>query len=663
MSERVDLQEFVGGFVAEADELIAAANAALLDIETGNDTQQPRPRAVRDLFRALHTIKGLAAMIGVEPIVEISHALETVVRIADKGGGRFTSPSVQVTIKAVRAIAERVRAVAEGRPPAGVPAGLLDAIANADSAPEAAAVPPPMSATWDSRLSPGERQQVFQALRGGGHVYGLVFHPSAELARDNINIGTVRAKLAEVGELIKVVPRSLAPAGRGVVFDILIASSVSPAEVAELAAMPVAEVTTIELPVEREAAPVDMSPVDDDELPAPSTSHAGRSLVRVELSRLDDLQEQLSLLVASRFRLERELAAMTERGVDVRRLREIIDLQSRQLRGLRRAILAARMIRVTEVLEPLSLLVRSLVRPGVKEVKLEVDARDTELDKAVADRLLPAIIHLVRNAIDHAIEPIDERVGKGKSRAGTLRVTCIETSTNQVELVITDDGRGIDRPAVARKSGRNVDSDDDLLDVITTPGFSTRTTATETSGRGLGMDIVKRIAVDQLGGHLLVTTERDVGTSFTLRVPVTIAIMDVFSFSCGSQSFVVPVSAIEEIFELDAGERVTPGGTSGVTLLERRGRAMSVVSLGAVLAIDNGASANKALVVRRNGEPVAFAVDRMLGRQEVVVRPIEDPIAHVPGVSGATDLGDGRPTLVLDLGELTGKIARRERGV
>jgi two-component system chemotaxis sensor kinase CheA len=176
------------------------------------------------------------------------------------------------------------------------------------------------------------------------------------------------------------------------------------------------------------------------------------------------------------------------------------------------------------------------------------------------------------------------------------------------------------------------------------------------------MDIVKRVAVDQLGGQLFVDTS-PAGTAFTLRVPVTIAIMDVFSFTCGAQSFVVPVSAIEEIFELEAGERIRPGASSAVSLLERRGRAMPVVSLGAVLAIDAGAAENKALVVRRNGELVAFAVDRMLGRQEVVVRPIDDPIAHVPGIAGATDLGDGRPTLVLDLGELTGRIAYRERGV
>jgi two-component system chemotaxis sensor kinase CheA len=144
---------------------------------------------------------------------------------------------------------------------------------------------------------------------------------------------------------------------------------------------------------------------------------------------------------------------------------------------------------------------------------------------------------------------------------------------------------------------------------------------------------------------------------------VTISIMDVFSFACGAQAFVVPVSAIEEIFELEPGQRIVPASATTVSLLERRGRAMPIVSLGALLATDTGADARKALVIRRNGEAIAFAVDRMLGRQEVVVRPIEDVLAHAPGIAGATDLGDGKPTLVLDLGELGGQIARRERTV
>jgi len=660
VSDRVDLQEFIGGFVAEADELVAAATGFLLEIEAANTAGTSRPKAVRDLFRALHTIKGLAAMIGVEPIVEISHALETLLRTADKGGGRLRQGAVDVSMQGVRAIGERVRSVAEQRTPAPAPASLIEAIATTDVASDAPSTPPAIAPAWDSRLSLGERQHLFQGLRAGTPGYSLTFQPSEAKAADGITIATVRSRLAELGEIVKVVPRTLAAPARGVVFDILFLGTAQPVELAKVIASTVDTLQPISLPEEvreQEAA------VAAEEAPVTTL---GRSIVRVELARLDDLQEQLSLLIVSRFRLEREVTRLAAMGTDVRSLREVAALQARQLRDLRRAILRARLIRVSEVLEPLTLLVRSLVKPGFKEVRLALDTHDAELDKAVADRLLPAIIHLVRNAIDHAIEPIEERRTKGKPPVGTLRVSCTEASGNRLELRVSDDGRGIDRAAIARRANRSLDDDEAVLDVLTTPGFSTRDVATSTSGRGLGMDIVKRIIVDQLGGELHLETTVDVGTTFRMLVPVTIAIIDVFSFSCGSQAFVVPVSAIEEIFEISAEQRVHPASPSGnatVTLLERRGHALQLVSLGEILAIDPGSGPQKALVIRRNGEAIAFAVDKMLGRQEVVVRPIDDPLARAPGIAGATDLGDGRPTLVLDLVELGARIASRERRV
>ncbi|CAN5915805.1 chemotaxis protein CheA [soil metagenome] len=662
MSERVDLQEFIGGFVVEADELVAASTASLLEIETANTAGTSRPSSVRNLFRALHTIKGIAAMIGVEPIVEISHALESLVRTADKGGGRLRQGAVDVCLQGVRAIGERVRAVAEQRTPAAAPPGLIEAIATTDVTSDAPGAPPAIAPAWDSRLSIGERQHLYQGLRDGTRAYALTFHPSEDKVARGITIATVRAQLGELGEIIKVLPRTLVAPAKGVVFDVLVLGNATAAAIAAAAHTTVEGLEAIELSPEEMRPPGASLDLAEESTITP----LGRAIVRVELARLDELQEQLSLLIVSRFRLEREIGTLAAAGQDVRRLREVADLQARQLRDLRRAILRARLIRVAEVLAPLTLLVRSLVKPGYKEVRLELDSRDAELDKAVADRLLPAIIHLVRNAIDHAIEPIEERRSHGKPLVGTLQVTCTETSGNRLELRVTDDGRGIDRAAIARRAGKELDDDDAMLDVLTAPGFSTRDVATETSGRGLGMDIVRRIIVDQLGGELRLVTEIGKGTTFRMLVPVTIAIIDVFSFACGAQSFVVPVSAVEEIFELSVEHRMTPpspDGMSGVSMLQRRGRAMPLVLLGQVLAIDTGAGAQKALVIRRNGEAIAFAVDRMLGRKEVVVRPIDDPLARAPGIAGATDLGDGRPTLVLNLVELGARITTRERRV
>jgi two-component system, chemotaxis family, sensor kinase CheA len=688
VTERVDLQEFIGAFIVEAAEIVATANASLLEIEVANGEGTSRPRAVRDLFRALHTVKGLASMIGVEPIVEIAHALETLLRAADRAGGTLRHAAVEIALQGVAAISERVRAVAEHRAVAEAPARLIEAIAHADAGPDAPIVEAPIPGEWALRLSPGERHQLAQALQTRTPVWTLSFTPSAANASRKITIATVRAGLDAIGEVIKVIPRATAATapdaddphqGTGVAFDILIVSTATEAAIASVAATDPERVLRVVLPATGPAAarpaaidvagstvaPFDptldptLDPIERDDLVSP----VGRAVVRVELSRLDDLQDQLSLLIVSRFRLDREIAALAELGHDVRRLREVAQLQGRQLRDLRRAILRARMVRVAEVLEPLTLLVRSLARSSQRAVQLELDACDVELDKAVADRLLPALIHLVRNAVDHAIEPPDHRVAIGKVRTGTVRVSCIEVAGNHVQIVVSDDGCGVDRAAIARRANRPIDGDASLLQVLTSPGFSTREVATTTSGRGLGMDIVRRIAVGNLGGTLSMTTQPGRGTAFTLRIPVTIAVMDVFSFQCGPQSFVVPAVAVEEIFELQPELLVVPpiphagSAIAPLSLVEHRGHAIPVVSLGAILAIDSGARARKALVVQRNDHRIAFTVDRVIGRQEVVVRTIDDPLVAVPGIAGATDLGDGRPTLVLDLNEL-GIIAR-----
>jgi two-component system chemotaxis sensor kinase CheA len=663
VTDPVDLREFIGGFVVEADELVASASVALLEIETANAAGSSRPRAVRELFRALHTIKGLAGMIGVEPIVEISHALETLVRTADRGGGVLRRGAVDVALQGIAAIAVRVRAVAARRTVEPLPEALLAAIAAVDVRPEPV-VETPLALEWHDRLAPGERMQLAIGLRDGGRALAVTFAPSEANVARGVTIASVRARLAEQGDVIKVVPRATPDQASTVAFDILLVTTAATTLIAEIAA------TTADRLVEL-VAPTPRSSDDSAELastdeldPVEDTTALGRSVVRVELARLDELQEQLSLLIVARFRLEREISAQVERGADVRQLREISALQGRLLRDLRRAILRARMVRVAEVMAPLSLLVRSLSRSAGNEVQLELGAGDAEVDKTVADRLMPALIHLVRNAVDHAIEPASERVARGKPRSGTISVSCSEIAGNRVEIVVADDGRGIDRAAVARRATCAVETDLDLLEVLTTPGFTTRDVVSRTSGRGLGMDIVRRIANTDLGGELALTTTPGVGTSFVLRVPVTIAVLEVFSFECGGQTFVVPVSSVEEIFEI-AADQITqppaaPGASSPVRLIERRGQAVPILALGTLLAIDSGAAARKAMVIRRNGEPIGFAVDRMLGRHEVVVRPMSDQLVRAPGISGATDLGDGRPTLVLDLFAL-GESARERQ--
>jgi two-component system chemotaxis sensor kinase CheA len=681
---RVDLAEFRTAFVAEADEQLAMANAKLLLIEESQKRGDKNPRAVRDVFRALHTVKGLAAMVGVEPIVAIAHKMESALRDADRAGGALPRGSVDVLLEGVRAIDHRVRALDRGAPVPEPPRPLLAALDSLESYGAASNATPRrllLDAALDEKLAPFEREQLLRAGDEGHRALRMEFAPSPERAEAGFTINSVRDRLGAIAEIVKVLPRAVPPsagAATGLVFVLLVTTAATDDDLA--AAGGVAR-ETIASVVDTEgtagAASVTNALANDtldgdgdlapDALDVPEGPRG--SILRVDVALVDDAMDRLAALLVTRSRIGAVIAKMKANGVDTREVGQIVHENARQLRDLRKAILQVRMVPVAEILDRMRLVVRGARRDTGKSVRLEVDTGGAELDKSVAERVFPAIVHLVRNAIDHGIESPSDRVRAGKPEEGVIRIASIARANTRVELSVQDDGRGIDREALAKRSGRSSSIEDAaLLDLLCEPGFTTKDEATTTSGRGLGMDIARRIVVDQLGGELEVRSELGVGTTFIMKIPLTIAIIDAFALECGGagqrQKFVVPVSMVEEIIEIDRARVVPlPGETRDarirvIGMVERRGETMPLLDLAGVLGMEPSVTAAKAVVVRRGGEPIAFVLDRVLGQQEAVVRPLVDPLVQVPGVPGATDLGDGRLTLVLDLVALSASRTR-----
>jgi len=673
VSDGFEAAEFITGFIAEAEEHLTLANANLLSLDQSAAKGQPTPRQVRELFRSLHTIKGLAAMVGIEPIVDVAHAMETVLREADRAAGQLPAGSVELLLRGTRAISQRVTALAKRKPVAAAPATLIEALnalrQSGGGRPEASAGTTLPDELW-ARLGNAEREQLMQGLSAGRRGVVATFVPAPERASAGVNITSVRERMATVAEIVKVVPQSIPStesAPGGLAFALIVLTDATDEVVAEASSSDPATLRPIAL--QSGAAPS----LDEGDESEDDTNPRQQGVVRVEVARLDDALEKLSALVVTQFRLTRALAALRASGTDTRALALVVADNGRQLRDLRSSIMRARMVPVAEVLERVPLLLRGLSRATGKPARLELRTGKTELDKAVAERIFPAVVHLIRNAADHALESPAERRAAGKPETGLITVVAVERSDNQLELTISDDGRGIDAVAVARRAGVPVPATDDgLLELLTRPGLSTKTENTTTSGRGVGMDVVKRIAVDELRGALAMTTIRGQGTTFVLRVPLSITIVDAFSFVSGGETFVVPVAMVEEIQELDPTRTVrgpdrrrvardTPDRRQvarGTDMIERRGEAVPLLRLDEIfgLAVE-GVAGRKVIIVRRNGEPYAFAVDRMLGQQEVVVRPLEDRLVRVEGISGTTDLGDGKPTLVLDLVALGGKLS------
>lgn len=667
MSAPLPLAEFLSAYLVEVEEHLAAANTHLLATEVALRKGEANLRGVRETFRALHTIKGLSAMVGVEPVVAIAHRMETLLRAADRSGVKLPLPAIDALLQGVRAIEQRVRAFGDHKPVHSPPAALLTALDMFDGEQAPATISPAaleLDPALLAKLAPADLEHLHKGLAAGKRALRAEFAPSIEKAAAGLNINTVRERVGAIAEIVKVLPLSMpvSPATPGgLVFILLLLTSATVEAIAEAVSAEPASLELLSRPAPgaaRALLPPEAEALEDprhDDFPEAGEARP-RAVVRVDVARLDDALERLSALIITRFRLNRAVTKLTASGVDTRELVQIMNDTARQLRDLRASIFRVRMVPISELLDRVPLLVRGLRRATNKLVRLELDGGEAELDKAVAERLFPAIVHLVRNAVDHAIETPDERKRRGKPEEGLLRITCSARSNTRLELSVTDDGRGIEREAVARKAGREVPrSDAALLDLLCMPGLSTRDVLTTTSGRGIGMEIVKRIAVEQLGGELLLRTESGVGTTFTLRVPLTISIVDAFSFECGAQRFVVPVTMIEEIIEIDDGT-IVRGPLDDVStdldvgMMVRRGETVPFLALAKVFQMgDRAQRGKKALVVRRGGEALAFGIDRMLGQQEVVVRPLDDVLVKVPGIVGATDLGDGLPTLVLDL--------------
>jgi two-component system chemotaxis sensor kinase CheA len=385
---------------------------------------------------------------------------------------------------------------------------------------------------------------------------------------------------------------------------------------------------------------------------------APSNFVRVDLARLDDLMRLIGELVTSRARLDESLKHLQRHVApsEWRALQETSLAMSRQLRDLREGVMRVRMVQVGEIFERMRFVVRDLARESGKEIRLELRGQETEIDKFLVERMMDPLMHLVRNAVSHGLETVEERVAKGKPPEGKITLRAA-TSGDNVLIEIADDGRGIDAERVAaRARERGLVSGDVRLDealllgLICAPGFSTRDEADRISGRGVGMDVVCS-TVEELGGTLTMATEKDGGTRFTIELPLTLAIADALIASVGGQRFAFPQTVVREVIEVEASSvRVLENNE----IISYRGGVLPLVRLARLFGLEETTAgrAFHVFVIGSGASAVGLAVDRAIGQREVVVRGLNDPLVKVAGMAGATDLGDGRVVLILDVAAL-----------
>jgi two-component system chemotaxis sensor kinase CheA len=340
---------------------------------------------------------------------------------------------------------------------------------------------------------------------------------------------------------------------------------------------------------------------------------------------------------------------------------------------MREAVMRVRMVPVGEIFERMRFVVRDLAREYQKKVRLEISGQGTEIDKLLIERMMDPLVHLVRNAISHGLESAAEREAAGKPEEGSIALRAF-TAAEMVVIEIEDDGRGIDRERVAERARgmglikgfatglltEDATLDDAaLLELICSPGFSTRDEADRASGRGVGMAVVKE-TVYGLGGTFALQSKAGRGTRFVIELPITLAIADALIVSAGGQRFAVPQSSVREVLEIDpASIKVLENNE----IVHYRGGVLPIVKLGRLFDLNEKYERVFHAFVTGAGEnAVGIAVDRILGQREIVVRAINDPLIQVAGIAGATELGDGRVVLILDAAALVKQSSARTAG-
>ena len=683
-------------FVAEAEEILEqiCGDLCLLH-EQRHGEGEVDPELVHRLFRSAHTLKGLAGLFGQDAVSRLAHRLEDildglrlgqidfrapVVGLLDDGVARLlalmtgvdrdASPSQHATAQAEQFLAQLEQALAA--PPASEMSDLA-----------AAGLDP----TLLRALTEYEEHRLRESLRRGRPI--VLIDAMFDLTAFEEGLAEISAAVRESGEIISTLPSAAASADRKICFTLLVATdldpvllgrridhanavfrvvhpgrSPAPADVVEASAT--RSSTTTESPTASQEAPESASEPSPEDGPRIESLRSFSGSVRVDIAKLDQLMNLVGELVSHRNALGNIVTRLSADsrnariGADLAKVQKLLD---RRLKELQAGVLDVRMVPLRQVFEKLSRVGRRLRIDLDKEVDLEFAGGDTELDKLIVEQLVDPLVHVVRNAFDHAIESPEERESAGKARVGRIRVEAFQRG-NHVVVEVSDDGRGIDVASLRRKaiergivSDNEVLSEREVLNLIFEAGLSTRDAVSQTSGRGVGMDVVRsNLAV--LGGLVEVASAAGQGTTITITLPITLAIIQALIVRVGAERFAIPLASVRETLRVEDHPILR---SEDKELLNLRGLPLALRRLADEFELSEAVSPERQFVVvlGMGEQSLGLVVDGFLGQQDIVIKPIQGPIQQIRGIAGATELGDRVAILVVDVSALVADSSRR----
>lgn len=656
----IDMSKYLGLFASEAQEHLESLSRELVALE-----KDASPTAIDSMFRHAHSVKGMAASMGFEPIATLSHRVEDLVEQVRKKPSALDAETADVLFAAADHLLAMVRAAGAGSTPpdanplitrigerllaltgsAPAKTRVLDAVAKV--APDAPGAAPRPAGPQPEPLAPNLPPRFLVRVK---------IAPTCLVP--GVRAFLVHKKLGALGDLFDVQPpvedlkAGRIPEGR---LSVEI-QTVGPRgeEAIRRALAVVADLESIEVGrVEVKSFPQAPAPAPDG--PRPIGAELSRS-VRVKTEILDYFLDAVGELLLATAQL-RELAKPVpephvgplDQGVN--RLHAIV-------KDLHNKVMSVRMTPLSLITDRLPRAARDLARKKAREVDLVISGAEIELDRAILDELADPLLHILRNCIDHGVEDPAARLDRGKPARGRV-VVAARRDRDRVLLEIEDDGRGMDAQRLKEKAveaglvtaeAARAMAEREALLLACLPGVSTAASVTDVSGRGVGMDAVKR-AVESVGGTLDIDSAPGRGTRFTLRLPLTVAVVNVLLVGVGREVFGLPIAKVKAVVEVDP-DRLSRSRNS--PMLSHDGVLLPVHPLGALLAIERkpSAGARPHVVLDAEVGPVALEVDRLMGQEEAVLKPLSRPLDLIAGLAGVTILGTGRPIFILDVPRL-----------
>lgn len=672
-------------FLEETDEMLQGIEEGILRLEHFPDDAE----CLRALFRYAHTLKGSSATLGHQDMAKVAHRMESTLEGLRQGGvaTRGLTDALLVGLDALRTFRNGIAGAATT--PVDVPAviALLEQVdPQAKPVPQASQTAAPAAAKTYPALNEAERAEAERTIiEEGGSAWWVTVAVDPAAPMRSVRAYQVIVELEQGGRVVRSWPTQ-DQLEQDDMPEKLQALVVTPQTVDELRAVLalIPETGPFEIepaalagqrqdpPQPAPAAPAPSGQASPPAQPGPSQSApsqvaqpapAGNRTVRVDVQILDTLLNLVGELVIDRTRLTQ---ALTTLGDDpaAREVGQAAAHIGRVTADLQDQLMRARMLPMETLFRKFPRMVRDVANALNKQVELVVEGGETELDRAVIEEIADPILHLLRNGLDHGIEPPADRLAAGKPAQGTVYLSACHEE-DRIVITIRDDGKGMDpvrirevavRKGVITQEAAQRLSDKDSLNLIFMPGFSTKEQVTDLSGRGVGMDVVKQ-NLDKLNGTVQISSEIGRGTEFRLKIPLTMAIMRGLLVEVLGETYVLPLSTVIEIVDL---ANYPTQSVRGQSVIIFRGQALPLVSAEEVFSQqteDQGAGAGMAVLLQAGGRRMGLAVRGLVGEQEIVVKPLGKIVGDVPAISGATILGNGNVAPILDVGRLVDLMA------